>query len=183
MTTDNRSRVPAVVERTARRLINKRALSSTVTVGDSFRASPGSRVSSPGHLTIGHHACVGRNSLIDVSGTIGDYFLVAANVAIVGRQDHAINEVGIPVLLSAWVGDREPTSHDQITIGDDVWVGAGAVVLSGIRIGHASVIAAGAVVTKDAPDFAIVAGCPARVVGYRFDPPQGLKHLDLLGRL
>ncbi|WP_205850139.1 DapH/DapD/GlmU-related protein [Nakamurella flava] len=123
---------------------------------------------------------MGRNSLIDVSGTIGDYFLVAANVAVVGRQDHAIDEIGVPVVLSAWVGNREPTPQDLITIGDDVWIGAGAVVLSGIRVGHAAVIAAGAVVINDVPDFAVVAGCPARVVGARFDDSQGRRHLDVL---
>lgn len=182
MSAKNRSRVPVFLERGARWLLNKYALSPTVRVGAGFRASPGSRVSSPGRLTVGHHASIGRNSLIDVSGTIGNFLLVAANVVIVGRRDHAIDQVGTPICRSVWVGDRDPAPDDQIQIGDDVWIGAGAVVLSGLRIGDGAVIAAGSVVVGDVPEFAVVAGCPARIVGHRFDQETGRRHIAELTR-
>ena len=56
-----------------------------------------------------------------------------------------------------------------MTIGNDVWIGSGAMILSGVTIGDGAVVAARAVVTKDVPPYAIVAGNPARLVRYRFD--------------
>ena len=57
----------------------------------------------------------------------------------------------------------------SVVIGDDVWIGAGAAILGGVRIGTGAVIAAGAVVTHDVPPYAIVGGVPAKAIGKRFD--------------
>ena len=57
----------------------------------------------------------------------------------------------------------------DIVIGDDVWVGYGAQILSGVIVGSHSIVAAGAVVTKEVPPYAIVGGVPARVLRYRND--------------
>jgi acetyltransferase-like isoleucine patch superfamily enzyme len=54
-------------------------------------------------------------------------------------------------------------------IGNDVWIGSGAQVLQGVKVGDGAVLAAGAIVTKDVPPYAIVAGVPARILRYRFD--------------
>ena len=56
----------------------------------------------------------------------------------------------------------------SVTIGNDVWIGCGAIICRGVNVGNGSVIAAGAVVTKDVPPYAIVAGVPAKVIKYRF---------------
>lgn len=56
------------------------------------------------------------------------------------------------------------------TIGNDVWIGLRVVIVSGVRIGNGAIIGAGAVVTKDVPDYAIVAGVPAKLIRYRFQP-------------
>ena len=53
-----------------------------------------------------------------------------------------------------------------IRIGDDVWIGAGAIILPGVTIGEGAVVGAGAVVTKDIPPFAIVVGNPAKIIRY-----------------
>jgi len=58
---------------------------------------------------------------------------------------------------------------EQIEIGNDVWIGANAIILDGVKIGNGAIIAAGAVVTKDVPDYCIVGGVPARTIKYRFD--------------
>ena len=64
----------------------------------------------------------------------------------------------------------EAISKGDIIVDDDVWIGYGATILSGVHIGQGAVVAAGAVVTKDAPPYAIVGGVPARVIKYRFSP-------------
>ena len=62
--------------------------------------------------------------------------------------------------------------NDSTTIGSDVWIGARANIKRGVIIGNGAVVAADAVVTKNIPDYAIVAGVPARVIGYRFSEEQ-----------
>ncbi len=61
-------------------------------------------------------------------------------------------------------------SDQRVVIGHDVWMGHGAIVLPGVRIGIGAVVGAGAVVTKDVPDYAIVVGVPAKVIRFRFPP-------------
>jgi phosphonate metabolism protein (transferase hexapeptide repeat family) len=58
----------------------------------------------------------------------------------------------------------------RVEIGHDVWIGHGAIVLPGVKIGHGAVVAAGAVVTRDVPPHAVVAGVPARFLKWRFPP-------------
>lgn len=62
--------------------------------------------------------------------------------------------------------------NGKITIGNDVWIGASTVILPSVTIGNGAIIAAGAIVTKDVPDYAIVAGVPARIIRYRFNPEE-----------
>lgn len=62
---------------------------------------------------------------------------------------------------------EQPVVYKKVTIGDDVWIGANAVILPGVRIGNSSIIGAGAVVRRDVPPYAIVAGIPAEVIGWR----------------
>jgi virginiamycin A acetyltransferase len=59
--------------------------------------------------------------------------------------------------------------YKRIIIGNDVWIGANVIILDGVQIGHGAIIAAGAVVTKDVPDYAICGGVPAKLIRYRFD--------------
>jgi len=63
-------------------------------------------------------------------------------------------------------------SKGPIRIGHDVWIGAGAQVLSGVTVGDGAIVAAGAIVTRDVAPYAVVAGNPARLVRYRFEPDR-----------
>lgn len=78
-------------------------------------------------------------------------------IAMKQRRREAIISHGAPRLF-------KPT-----VIGNDVWVGTGAIIMQGITVGDGAVVASGAVVTKDVPPYAIVAGVPARIIRYRFD--------------
>jgi maltose O-acetyltransferase len=62
---------------------------------------------------------------------------------------------------------HQPHTREKIIIKDDVWIGANAIILKGVTIGTGAVVAAGAVVTKDVPDYAIVGGNPAKIIKYR----------------
>jgi acetyltransferase-like isoleucine patch superfamily enzyme len=71
---------------------------------------------------------------------------------------------------SKWLGTSHKTTElKSVKIGSDVWIGARAIIIGGVNIGHGSVIGSGAVVTKDVPPFAIVGGVPAKLIRYRFD--------------
>ena len=65
---------------------------------------------------------------------------------------------------------REQRRARRVTIGHDVWIGHGAIVMPGVAVGHGAVVAAGAVVTHDVEPYAIVAGVPARFLKWRFEP-------------
>jgi len=66
--------------------------------------------------------------------------------------------------------NAQPLSKGDVVIQDDVWIGHKAMLMSGVTVGYGAVVAAGAVVTKDVPPYAIVGGNPARVIKYRFEP-------------
>ncbi len=71
-------------------------------------------------------------------------------------------------------------SEEKIIIDDDVWIGAGAIILSPVYIGRGSVIAAGSVVKSDIPPYAIVAGVPSKVIRMRFSQKEIEEHEKLL---
>jgi acetyltransferase-like isoleucine patch superfamily enzyme len=88
--------------------------------------------------------------------------------------------VGKNIRESPWVGKDGKGGKEQILIGDDVWIGYGAIVLSGVEIGRGAVIGAGAVVTHDVKPYAIVGGNPARLIGLRFTQDEIDQHERLL---
>ena len=84
---------------------------------------------------------------------------------------NALTAYPFAIFGNGWENAMENKSYPQkgnITIGNDVWIGFRALVLSGVNIGDGAVIAAGAVVASDVPPYAIVVGNPAKVIRYRF---------------
>lgn len=75
--------------------------------------------------------------------------------------------------------DNTTVAHGDISIGNDVWIGHDALILSGVTIGDGAIVGAGSVVRKDVPPYGIVAGNPARVAGFRFQP----EHIEALLRI
>jgi acetyltransferase-like isoleucine patch superfamily enzyme len=72
-----------------------------------------------------------------------------------------------------------PSCKGDIRIGNDVWIGAKATIMSGVNIGHGSIVAAGSLVTKDVEPYSIVGGNPAKHLKYRFDKNQIDDLLDI----
>lgn len=130
----------------------------------------------PGRVSLGDDVFIGRYSFLDGDIEIGNGVMLAGSVAIVGG-DHEFRTVGLPMFASA----RE--HWNRTVISDDVWIGHGAIILNGLTIGRGAMVAAGSVVTKDVPPYAIVAGNPARVISSRFDPAQQAEHERALAAL
>lgn len=103
--------------------------------------------------------------------SIGNYCSIAEKVKFVLGADHPLNYVSTyPFKALILKSQRyEAVSKGNIIVDDDVWIGYGATILSGVHIHQGAVIAAGAVVTKDVPPYAIVGGVPSKVIRYRFE--------------
>lgn len=176
--------VPAPLRQLVRTILRKISVGANVRLGSNVRVGRGSVVSAPHHLRVGDNVSVGPHSIVQVDGEIGDWVLIGMHVQIVGRNDHAIDEMGVPIRMATRVADRAKEPSDAVHIGKDVWIGASSVVLSGVSIGAGSIIGAGSVVTKNIPEFSIAVGCPARVVGQRFKSDEERRmHLALLDNL
>lgn len=91
--------------------------------------------------------------------TIGDFVRIGPHVNIIA-SNRIYKSKDIPIL-------KQGITEEGITIGNDVWIGAGSTILDGVNLGEGVVVAAGAVVTKDVPPYSIVGGVPARVIGER----------------
>jgi lipopolysaccharide transport system ATP-binding protein len=77
-----------------------------------------------------------------------------------------------PEIASLHMDMGHPSCKGDITIGSDVWIGAKATIMSGVKIGHGAIVAAGALVTKDVEPYSVVGGNPAKHLKYRFDEKQ-----------
>ena len=100
---------------------------------------------------------------------IGNYCSIGPQVKFILSAEHSTNTITTYPLRVRLLGqDYEAESKGDIVLEDDVWIGYGATIMSGITIGRGAVIAAGAIVTKDVPPYAIVGGIPAKVIRYRF---------------
>lgn len=103
---------------------------------------------------------------------IGSYCSIAQDVKFILDAEHSTKTVSsYPFKVKLIHGDMfEASSKGDIIVDDDVWIGYGATILSGVHIGQGAVVAAGAVVTSDVSPYAIVGGVPAKVIKYRFEP-------------
>lgn len=114
-----------------------------------------------GNIKIGSNCTVNRFSTLYGHGglTIGNDVRIAPYTAIVA-MNHVYDDPDIPI----W---KQGEKNFGIIIEDDVWIGIGAIILDGTRIGRGSIIGAGAVVTEDVPPYSIICGVPGRVIKKR----------------
>ncbi len=129
------------------------------------------------NISIGNRVFIGPGASFIASVShiyIEDNVSFGPNVTIRGGN-HAFHIVG-KFLSDYKLEDKKPTDDEPVHIETDVWVGTGAIILKGVTVGRGAIVAAGAVVTKDVPPYSIVAGCPARVVKYRFSKEQIQEH-------
>ncbi|WP_349680300.1 MULTISPECIES: CatB-related O-acetyltransferase [Kordiimonas] len=137
-------------------LFGDQCMINTVQIGKYSSASPGTELI---NVEMGRYTSVGHAVKIGMSQHPLDWLTTNAFTYRYKKFGGKFNDAG-----------RTYASFpDKTVIGNDAWIGAKAVITGGITIGNGAVVAAGSVVTKDVPDYAIVGGNPARIIRYRFD--------------
>jgi len=142
-------------------------------------------------IRIGQNAYLGRNAILSCkegSISIDDYCNISANCSLLSETEiklgkfcflaghcylvaggnHSFDDTTRPIMF------QPSLSKGGIFIADDVWFGAGVIVLDGVRIGQGSVVGAGSVVTEDLPEFSVAVGSPARKIKDRRDKKASL---------
>ena len=128
-------------------------------------------------VTLGKYVQFGPNCYIGADIHFGDYVLCAPNVKFIGRNEHSFDNPESTI----WEGRRGTDIPTEI--GSDVWIGFGATIMGGVRIGDGSLGAAGSVVTKDVAPRMIVGGNPASIIRPRFrSDADSQAHEDFIKR-
>ena len=141
-------------------------------IGKNFHCGRGVFIWGKEKIIIGNNFYIGNYSSIETNCIIGDNVIIANHVGIVGRYDHNYQQVGTPVRLASQIRDKDYSwkGLNEITyIGSDVWIGFGAIVMSGVKIADGTIIAAGSVVTHDTEAYSIYGGVPAKKMKDRFN--------------
>ena len=116
-----------------------------------------------GGIELGDRSSFGEGSIIGGNTVVGKDVMIGRQLITIPRN-HKIDDPYIPMIQQGF----EPAT--KIIIDDDVWIGDRVTILAGVHIHSHSVVGAGAVVTKDVPEYAIVGGVPAKVIRYRNQP-------------
>ena len=141
-----------------------------LSIGDGVLIGRGATIQSKfGPITIGEHTSIGSHSVVCAMGEIiiGQSVLIAGGCSISGGMYHT-EGTDLPIV------EQGIYTRGPVSIGDGSWLGMGVIVLDGVTIGKGCVIAAGAVVTRDLPDYAVAAGVPAKVKRLRVSSTSGI---------
>ncbi|WP_104803903.1 acyltransferase [Blautia marasmi] len=139
-----------------------------VLIGDNVSIGVRTMIKTSGSLqkigkgfSIGSHSSMGNDCFVGAAGgvMIGEYVAIGQNVRF-HSENHEFNDSSKKIC-------EQGVSNKGIRIGNDCWIGAGVVFLDGVNVGEGSVIGANSLVNKDVPEYSIVVGNPARVIGNR----------------
>ena len=153
----NKTMVIGKLTRKIREIITKRIFKQT---GNTFNVNQGAYFGTGINLSIGNNSSIGSDCQLANDVTIGNDVMMAPEVVIFSVS-HETKRTDISMRLQ---GNKKP---NPVTIGNDVWIGQRVVIMPGVTIGNGVIIASGAIVTKDVPDFSVVGGNPAKVIKSR----------------
>lgn len=120
------------------------------------------------NIRIGYATTLGVNNLLSGNVTIGKYCQIGADVAF-HASNHPISHMTTYINSNLFNGELKKFKEEhKITVGNDVWVGHGVIVVGNVTIGNGAILAAGSVITKDVAPYTIVAGIPAKFIRKRF---------------
>jgi acetyltransferase-like isoleucine patch superfamily enzyme len=142
--------------------------------GRRFRFDPWGRYCYP-NIHVGDDVNLGYRPILLALHSeirIGNHVMFGPRVVVIGGGHNTT----VPGRFMSDVLEKTGNEDLGVTIEDDIWVGAGAVILRGVRVGRGSVIGAGSVVTKSVPPYAIVVGNPARLIRFRWDVDTIVRH-------
>jgi maltose O-acetyltransferase len=139
--------------------LRTKCLKGILIIGDNCRFQNNIYIGNGKNITIGNYSHINEFVKLD-NVVIGNYVMVARYVTFLGKT-HNFSTTAIPMILQ---GESE---SEQTIVEDDVWIGANAIIMPGIKIAKGSIIAAGAVLTKDTEPYSIMAGVPATLVRKR----------------
>lgn len=127
-------------------------------VGKGVNIEKGARITSK--CSVGDNSGIGINAKLHGTVIIGENVMMGPD-CIIYTSNHEFVRVDIPMNKQGFQQEK------PVVIGDDVWIGGRVIILPGVKIGTGCIVGAGAVVTKDVPEYAIVGGNPAKVIKYR----------------
>jgi len=138
-----------------------------LTLGDGASVESGCTLLCPGApLRLGRRCYLNKNVRLGSAGdaplSLGDNVMVGPNV-VMDTSRHNDARTDVPM-------KDQGLAYAPILVGDDVWIGANVVITCGVTVGRGSIVGAGAVVTRDVPEFAVVGGVPARLIRMRGQP-------------
>lgn len=144
--------------------------------------------------TIDKKIHIGKNTQIDSNTEIGDYATIMEYVQItkskigryasiadfvtIGAGEHDIDSISTSGYLANCSNNYKDLTNAPCEIGPDVWICVGSIIRRGVKIGIGAVVGANSFVNKDVPPFAVVGGCPAKIIKYRFNEETRNKILD-----
>lgn len=114
---------------------------------------------------IGNYNYFGRYTTI-TKAKIGNYCSVASFVTI-GPGEHDVDGISTSERINRYKNNKKSLTDGEVIIGNDVWIGINVVVLRNVKVGNGAILAAGSIITKDVPPYAIVGGVPAHIIRFR----------------
>ncbi len=146
-----------------------------IKLGKSSTFGRGTVLYAPNRMVIGENVYIGKYCSLEADIEIGNDVLLGNNVGLIGKYDHDFSCIGKSIKDSPWIGDPDYQFKGKdlkIVIEDDVWIGYGAIIVSGVHIGRGAIVAAGSMVLHDIPPYSIVGGNPAKFLSMRFTNEQ-----------
>lgn len=150
-----------------------------ISIGENSTFGRGTVFYAPNKMVIGNNVYIGKYCSFETDIEIADDVLFGNNVGLIGKYDHDYSYIGKNIKDSPWIGDKDYNFKGEnlkIVVEKDVWIGYGAIIVSGVCVGRGSVVAAGSVVLRDVEPYSIVGGNPAKVISRRFTSDQIEEH-------